>query len=83
MQGGASKSSRQSLEVRAVALLSQDVDRLSKAAQDCIPAGELSQAADHLAALASKLHEVEELLREIERTESQPPEPTGCTYCTI
>ena len=74
MQGGASKSSRQSLEDRAVALLSQDVDRLSKAAQDCIPAGDLSQATDHLAALTSKLHEVEEFSGRSSGLSQQGPE---------
>ena len=44
MQSEPSRFRRQSLEEKAVALLSQDVDRLSRATQSCIPAGDLSQA---------------------------------------
>src|SRR6516164_5059723 len=70
MQSGPSRSSRQAIEEKAVALLSQDVDRLSRATQNCIPAGDLSQAREHLAVLGSRLHEVEVLLREIEQEPS-------------
>jgi len=72
MENGPFESRRQSLEEKAVALLSQDVDRLSKATQGCIPAGDLSQAKENLAVLRSRLHEVEELLREIEQSASEP-----------
>ena len=76
MQSGPSRSRRQSLEERAVALLSQDVDRLSRATQCCIPAGDLSQARENLAVMESRLHEVEELLREIDQSDPQPGYPT-------
>src|SRR5208283_1600384 len=76
MQSEPSKFGRQSLEERAVALLSQDVDRLSRATQCCIPAGDLSQARENLAVLESRLHEVEKLLREIDQSDSQPCDPT-------
>jgi len=76
MQSGPSGLRRQSLEEKAVALLSQDVDRLSRATQTCIPAGDLSQARENLAVLGSRLHEVEELLREIDQSDSQPCYPT-------
>src|SRR5208337_5260 len=76
MQSEPSKSRQQSLEERAVALLSQDVDRLSRATQSCIPAGDLSQARENLAVLESRLHEVEKLLREIDQSDSQPSDPT-------
>src|SRR5271166_6270176 len=75
MESGSFGSRRQSLEERAVALLSQDVDRLSRATQGCIPAGDLSQARQNLAALESRLHEVKELLREIDQLDSQPSHP--------
>src|SRR5271166_247853 len=76
MQSGSSRSRRQSLEDRAVALLRQDVDRLSRATQCCIPAGDLSQARENLAVMETRLHEVEELLREIDQSDSQPCNPT-------
>ena len=76
MQSESTRSSRQSLEERAVALLSRDVDRLSRANQSCIPAGDLSQARENLAVLESRLHEVEELLRAIDQSDSQTSKPT-------
>jgi hypothetical protein len=76
MQSGPSRGPRQSLEERAVALLSQDVDRLSTATQSCIPVGDLSQARENLAVMETRLHEVEELLREIDQSDSQPCYPT-------
>jgi len=75
MESGPFGSRRQSLEEKAVALLSQDVDRLSNATQACIPAGDLSQARENLTVLGSRLHEVEELLREIEQSASEPTYP--------
>jgi len=71
MQSESARSRRQSLEERAVALLGQDVARLSKATQSCIPAGDLAQARENLAALEARLREVEELFREIEKPDSQ------------
>ena len=51
MQSGPSGLRRQSLEEKAIALLSQDVDRLSRATQSSIPAGDLSQARENLQGL--------------------------------
>src|SRR5271169_3107110 len=76
MQSEPSKFRRQLLEERAVALLSQEVDRLSRLTQSCIPAGDLSQARENLAVLESRLHEVEELLREIDQSDSHACYPT-------
>src|SRR5271166_6001930 len=75
MESGSFGSRRQSLEEKAVALLSQDVDRLSRATQGCIPAGDLSQAKEKVAVLRSRLHEVEELLGELEQSVSEPSKP--------
>src|SRR5437870_4405971 len=77
MKSESSRSRRQLLEEKAVALLSQDVDRLSRATQSCIPAGDLSQARENLAVMGSRLHEIEELFREIDQSDSQPGDPTA------
>ena len=47
-----------------------------KQTQSCIPAGELSKARENLALLGSRLREVEELLKEIEQSGSEPSQPT-------
>jgi len=66
MESRPSDSRRQSLEEKAVALLGQEVDRLSKVTQSCITAGDLAQAKENLALLGARLREVEQLLREID-----------------
>jgi hypothetical protein len=77
MQSGSSSSGRQKLEERAVALLSQEVDRLSRETQSDIPSGDLSRARKNLTLLKSRLQEVEELLREIDRVDSKPSHPAA------
>ncbi len=72
MLSGPSSSRRRVLEEKAVALLREDVDRLAKATQSCISAGDRSHARENLSLLASKLHEVEELLRELDQADSPP-----------
>lgn len=76
MPSGPANSGRQSLEQKAVALFDQDIAPLCSAIQRFIPAGELTQAKESMGVLKSRLNEVEELLREIERLGSEPSRPT-------
>ncbi len=75
MPGASASPDRRLLEEKAVALLNQEVDRLSSAMQRCIPSGEMSQARESLALLKSRIQEVEDLLGEIEQSPSQPAPP--------